>query len=121
MLVRLTKKFADALDGIDLSQWHVGEIVAVSRHEAALLIAEGWAEPDHEGAADVGLSNDPLEAQRTPRSTDALRRIRADMDEQSHAEQERRRLEDRIREELHDARAKTIPEEPPRKNDIPER
>jgi hypothetical protein len=43
-VVRLTKKFADMIDGIDLTQHEVGDLVALSVTEARLLVAEGWAE-----------------------------------------------------------------------------
>ena len=41
--VRLTRKFADRLDGVDLSKARSGEQIEVTEHEAELLIAEGWA------------------------------------------------------------------------------
>ena len=45
VVVRLTHKFAQMLDGVDLSKYSVGDTVAFHAHEARLLIAEGWAEP----------------------------------------------------------------------------
>jgi hypothetical protein len=44
MLVRLTRKLADMIDGIDLSGYKVGELLQLPVHEAKLLIAERWAE-----------------------------------------------------------------------------
>jgi hypothetical protein len=44
MCVRLTRKYADLIDGVDLSSAHVGDRIDLSRHDAAVLIAEGWAE-----------------------------------------------------------------------------
>jgi hypothetical protein len=44
MRVKLVRKFANALNGIDLTKVSVGDIVHVKPHEAAMLIAEGWAE-----------------------------------------------------------------------------
>jgi len=44
MCVRLTRKFADMIDGVDLSRAHVGDRLDVSPHDAQVLIAEGWAE-----------------------------------------------------------------------------
>ena len=41
--VRLTRKFAQILNGIDLSRTNAGEILELSSFEAELLIAEGWA------------------------------------------------------------------------------
>jgi hypothetical protein len=44
MLVRLTRKLADMIDGVDLSAYRVGQNLHLSATEARLLIAEGWAE-----------------------------------------------------------------------------
>ena len=44
MKVRLTRKFADLINGIDLSKAHTGETLDLSEREAELLMAEGWAE-----------------------------------------------------------------------------
>ena len=44
MRVRLTRKMADSLDGVDLSLAHVGDTLDLTRQEAELLIIEGWAE-----------------------------------------------------------------------------
>jgi hypothetical protein len=44
MCVRLTRKYADLIDGVDLSSAHVGDRIDLSRHDAEVLIAEGWAE-----------------------------------------------------------------------------
>lgn len=45
MRVRLVKKLAEQIDGIDLTSHRVGDFLLVSQRAAALLIAEGWAEP----------------------------------------------------------------------------
>jgi hypothetical protein len=45
MMVRLTRKHAECIDGIDLSSHRVGQILDLPDREAALLIAEGWAKP----------------------------------------------------------------------------
>lgn len=54
MKVRLTRKFADAINGIDLSKAHKGDTIDLSVHDATLLVAEGWAElaPDPDRADD---------------------------------------------------------------------
>ncbi|HEX6322289.1 MAG TPA: hypothetical protein VFZ36_01080 [Vicinamibacterales bacterium] len=41
----LTRKLAEVINGIDLSERRVGDRLPLSRSEARLLIAEGWAEP----------------------------------------------------------------------------
>jgi hypothetical protein len=46
MKVRLTRKYAEQIDGIDLSAHDVGDLISVSPDEARLIIAEGWAHAD---------------------------------------------------------------------------
>ena len=41
--VRLVKKFAEMIDGVDLSSYSVGASFRVPADQARLLIAEGWA------------------------------------------------------------------------------
>jgi hypothetical protein len=41
--VRLTRKLAPIINGIDLSHTKLGEEIELAANEAALLIAEGWA------------------------------------------------------------------------------
>ncbi|HVZ24188.1 MAG TPA: hypothetical protein VG871_24115 [Vicinamibacterales bacterium] len=43
--VRLTHKYADVIDDVDLSGHDVGERLYMSYRAARLLVAEGWAEP----------------------------------------------------------------------------
>jgi hypothetical protein len=43
--VVLTRKLADAIDGIDLAGKQVGDRLPLGPREAETLIAEGWAEP----------------------------------------------------------------------------
>ena len=43
--VFLEKKFADTIDGIELCEFQVGDRLCLSRDEARLLMAEGWASP----------------------------------------------------------------------------
>ena len=45
MQVRLTHKLANTLDGIDVSRCRVGDVIDLPDAEAAMLVAEGWAEP----------------------------------------------------------------------------
>jgi hypothetical protein len=44
MRVRLTRKYAEVIDGVDLSDADVGDRLDLSQHDAEVLIAEGWAE-----------------------------------------------------------------------------
>lgn len=50
--VRLTRKLASILDGVDVSLLNVGEILELPDSSAALLVAEKWAEPIAEPVAD---------------------------------------------------------------------
>jgi hypothetical protein len=43
--IRLIRKLANYLDGIDLSAYQVGDVLDLPRREADLLIREGWAVP----------------------------------------------------------------------------
>ena len=54
--VRLTRKYADMLNGISLAGHDVGDRLPLPPREARLLIAEGWAAPDDRRNADLGLA-----------------------------------------------------------------
>jgi hypothetical protein len=43
MRVRLTRKLAEHIDGVDLTQHRVGDYLELPPSEARLLIAEAWA------------------------------------------------------------------------------
>jgi hypothetical protein len=45
MRVRLIKKFADIIDGVDLRGRSVGDLLNLKPREAKLLLAEQWAVP----------------------------------------------------------------------------
>jgi len=42
--VRLIRKLAPILNGVDLSRVNVGDVIYVPEATAAMLIREGWAE-----------------------------------------------------------------------------
>jgi hypothetical protein len=112
MRVRLTRKLAECVDGVDLSRFRQGDILDLSLREAGLLISEGWAVP-HGGATETrGRSAPPIRevaADSAVRMTrDSLRRVHEQMERHEFDQQAGRRLEDRIRDELHDARARTV-------------
>jgi hypothetical protein len=46
--VRLTKKPARVLNGIDVTNVRVGDVLHLSHSAAYIMIAERWAEPVHE-------------------------------------------------------------------------
>jgi hypothetical protein len=45
MHVRLTRKFAEVLNGLDLSTFRVGDVMELSTPMGTMLLDEGWAEP----------------------------------------------------------------------------
>lgn len=44
--VRLIRKYADMIDGVDLGDSEVGDRLSLPSRDADVLIAEGWAVPD---------------------------------------------------------------------------
>jgi hypothetical protein len=44
MKVLLTKKLAECIDGVDLSDYQVGDVLDLPARQARLLLAEQWAE-----------------------------------------------------------------------------
>ena len=95
--IRLTRKLAECLNGIDLSAHRVGDLLTVPGDEAELLIAEGWALPG------TGGTIRPARRGLTVGQRRRLRELLID-DGRKYA----RRAEDRIREDFHDSRARTI-------------
>jgi hypothetical protein len=64
MKVRLTKKFADAIDGVDLSDRNVGESFDVPSEQARLLLAERWAAPERRHRTESVLNGRRLDDPR---------------------------------------------------------
>ena len=113
MRIRLTRKLAQRLDGIDLSPYAVGDVFEAPRTEAELLIAEGWGVAADEWRSSPVRSTSFRELTVTTtllklRTVEQLRLIREALAVKQLEEGIRRRAEDRIRDELHDLRAKTI-------------
>jgi hypothetical protein len=57
MRVRLTRKLAERLDGVDLTRSHVGDALNLPAREARLLIAEQWATPEERRRTNMGSSS----------------------------------------------------------------
>jgi len=114
MRIKLVHKLAGHLDGVDVTWHREGDVFDITRREAELLIAEGWAEPFFESPPNevrgVSLEQElATAADRNRRRTlEQVRRLGEEMEATHFREQHRRRAEDRIREELHDARATTV-------------
>jgi hypothetical protein len=122
--VRLIRKIAESLNGIDLSQYRVGDVFDLHPLEADLLMAEGWALAEY---TDRALDRRSGKERREPGTSapeatsmdDAAhpevrpaaargRKGRLDAEERVEADNQRRRAANAIREELQDSRAKTI-------------
>ena len=43
--IRFTRKLAACLNGLDVSALRVGDVIELLDSAAAMMIAEGWAEP----------------------------------------------------------------------------
>jgi hypothetical protein len=67
MKVRLTKKFADEIDGVDLSGRVVGDTLDIAPRNARLLLAEEWAAPERRDDACGRRTDDALSGGARPR------------------------------------------------------
>jgi hypothetical protein len=115
MRVRLTRKLAECLDGIDVSGNIVGDLLTLDQRAAELLIAEGWAVPYSGRAREVQSSTIPKRpltaASRTARRPltrgviTTLRSLRKQLNDGRFGPCSQRRAEDRIREEIRNGRA----------------
>ena len=115
MQIWLTHKFAEAIDGIDLSGHRVGDLIEVSPRDGWTLIAEGWAVQVVQSlvrrtALMAGPFSRATSDGRDRRSF--LTAIRNRIEHQVVDEHDHRRAEDRFREELRDSRAKTVSKDP---------
>ena len=127
--VRLIRKIAEHVDGVDVTGHAVGETFELTSAEAALLVAEGWAvlasgdgagrHGGGDGTAPTGggdgkspgfFGTGDREGELTLAQTlQRLGELRAEIEQRRRTtEYDRRRAEDVIREELRDSRAKTI-------------
>jgi hypothetical protein len=112
MWVRLTRKLADFVDGVDISHRCVGDVFELPIIDARLLIAEAWAEPHSPSIASGIASSRPsreawVASWRQP-LVQRLRQMRERIELRSVLQESRRRIEDRVREELRDSRAITV-------------
>jgi hypothetical protein len=114
--IRLLRKPAERLNGVDISSFKTGDILELSASDAAVLIEDGWAasvpsrkRPTSERQATAAQRRGEA-AERGPSARSAGRLGDTPTREVwgYSGEQERRRAEDRFREELHDARATTV-------------
>jgi hypothetical protein len=115
MLIRLTRKLANHLDGIDVTDSRPGDLLELPDHEAQLLLAEAWAVPHRPPARGEirGTSLAPVravaaDARSRTRAVQQARRLLRQMENTSFDRIEQRRADDQIREALHDEHLKPI-------------
>jgi hypothetical protein len=58
MKVWLIRKYAERIDGVDLTGRHIGDRIDLPQIEAELLVAEQWALPDRR------TTSTPVECER---------------------------------------------------------
>jgi len=73
MRLRLIRKLADEIDGVDLKSHQVGDLLDLSVAEGRLLIAERWAIPERRN--EQRLSSHPIKSVSQDSST--RKRVRA--------------------------------------------
>jgi hypothetical protein len=119
MRVRLTRKLAERLDGIDVSACSVGDVIELPREAAQLLVAERWAVPvgargeaRHHSSSSIRAVAADAPARR--RTVAQLRRVGEEMRAGRFDPHAQRRVDDRIRDEHHDASAITVAGDDPK-------
>jgi hypothetical protein len=65
--LKLTRKLAEMLDGVDLSRVNEGDVVDLSTRDARCLIAEGWAVAVEATEGPQGRAEDCPPRKRTER------------------------------------------------------
>ena len=65
VFIRLMRKLANYLDGVDVTDVHPGDIIDVAEADAASLIAEGWAERVRENSLKTARSVTPQKTYRS--------------------------------------------------------
>ena len=108
MRIRLTRKLADYLDGIDLSEYRPGDVISLSPWQTRLLIAEGWAERMSDDVRAMSSHFVVAAELMTRRVIDQLRHAMRRIGQHRFENDKRRRAEDKIREDLQDALARTL-------------
>jgi hypothetical protein len=71
MRVRLNRKLANVIDGLDVSGCRVGDVLDLPPRDALLLVAEGWAQLEERSAAREtaprAYDRQPIAHDRSPR------------------------------------------------------
>ena len=110
--VRLTRRLANYIDGVNLSAHHVGDVFDVTPHDGDLLLAEAWAvavvprtRPQSQTAG--ALSRADTEVRRFLLAGQ-LRNIGEQIQRRSFQPHDYRRADDLIRDEWHDQHANVL-------------
>jgi len=87
MRVRIVRKLADRVDGIDLTNYDVGELIELPEMDGRLMVAEQWGEfarreADLEDGRDAAAR--PFDRRRT--SSDLYDRLRSKREELEYRE-----------------------------------
>jgi hypothetical protein len=115
MRIQLIRKLAKSIDGVDLSGYEAGDVLDLSVRDAQLLIAEEWAvvaegvhgrEIRHHSAA-VARSI-AADAPMHRAAAKQLRRVSRQLETGEFEQHQGRRNEDRLLQELYDARGRII-------------
>jgi hypothetical protein len=108
----LTRKLAEHVDGVDLSHYRVGDVLDLPQRQAELLLAERWAQPVRDPqSSEIGAYSSALaraEVADMQRFADRMRRVGEQIDLRQFEPNVYRRIEDRFRDELHDAHARVV-------------
>lgn len=66
MYIRITKKLAQTLNGLDLRAFEVGEVVDLPHRFATMLMTEGWAEAVRDQPGDTSEDRPSRQRRRGP-------------------------------------------------------
>jgi hypothetical protein len=67
MKVKLTRKFSELIDDVNLSNYRVGDVIELPARDAKLLLAEEWASPTKSDASEKATASDSRRSNRRKR------------------------------------------------------
>lgn len=108
MWVRLTRRLATCIDGVDLSTHQIGDVFEVSRHDGELLIAEAWAVNLRRRPAEPRVKRLKARDRRVASLIGQLRSIARQIERRFIQSHEQRRVDDLVRDQWHDAHARVV-------------
>ena len=117
MWIRLTRRLAGCIDGVNVSAHQVGDVFEVTRREGDLVVAEAWAVVVTQRARPfrsrpAATTSRPTDEHRPrPSVVEQLRHMRQRIQQGLFEPHDHRRAEDRIRDEWHDEHARVLNDE----------